>query len=173
MQHKKIAQHKIKQYFLLPLFIFAFFLTGCSSSNTSADNTLPSSTQTAPDGQNLKVINWCLERDNRSMYQDGLWISSDYFSGMRHAPTVRHVCRAGKELFYLEMVWDDNVSIHTGVLVSTDSSGEHLRISSLKKDPLLVLLDEKNKPQPGTGVWFTIDEDTFFYDEKIAQFTKQ
>ncbi len=111
-----------------------------------------------------KVILWC---DDEKSVDNELWISSEDFNGMNHAPTIRHVCRGNKELFRLEMVWDDSASVHLGTLKSNNSEAS-LSISSKNKDPEFKLLQnqEKNKVQ------LTIDEKIFTYDEANDKFIK-
>lgn len=112
-----------------------------------------------------KVITWC---DDKKSVDNELWISSQFFNGMNHAPTIRHLCRENKELFSLEMTWDDTASVHTGKLISKNS-GVTLSITSKKIDPEVKLIDEQNKKH-SDQVWFTIDGNIFTYDENTNTF---
>lgn len=112
-----------------------------------------------------KVITWC---DDEKPADNKLWISSEFFNGTNHAPTIRHLCRGNKELFSLEMTWDDTAGVHTGKLISKNS-GVILSITSKNKDPEVKLIDEQNKKH-SDQVWFTVDGKTFMYDENTNQF---
>lgn len=111
---------------------------------------------------NSKVIPWC---DARKSAENELWISSESFNGMNHAPTIRHVCRENEELFYLQMVWDDSAAVHTGIIKSK-SSETSLSISSENIDPEFKLLQDQDK----NTVRFTIDKKIFMYDEDNDKF---
>ncbi len=144
------------KYFFVAIIFFVIVGAGCTpTKNTQTINEQTNNRQT-------KVITWC---DDKKSVDSELWISSDYFSGMNHAPTIRHICRGNKELFYFEMVWDDSASVHLGTLKSRNSEAS-LSISSKNIDPEFELLQnqEKNKVQ------FTIDKKIFMYDEDNDKF---
>lgn len=109
-----------------------------------------------------KIINWC---DDKKTAANELWISSENFSGMNHAPSIRHVCRGDKELFYLQMNWDDSSEEHAGYLTSKKSAIS-LQILSKNKDPELLLSSQQDKD----GVRFAVDKKEFVYDESAGTF---
>ena len=119
------------------------------------------------DDTTKKVINWCYT-DGENIGNNELWISSEYFNGMNHAPTIRHVCRGGEELFHLQMEWDDNTSIHTGKLISK-TSGDMMTVTSTYKDPEFKLYTEQNKIRYHQ-VWLIIDNKLFMYEEFTGEF---
>lgn len=138
---------------------------GCASSvfNTAGEalvtqNPAPASTE--------KKIYWCdFEEDSKT----GLWISSNYYSGMNHAPTDRHICRGKKELFYLIMDWDDTTNDHIGSLFAVNSSST-FPISSVNKDPELKLLDTQNVNY-SNQIRFSIDGKVIIFDESKNNFS--
>ena len=142
---------------LILFFSFLLITTGCARSPIGQQ--LPTTpeqevTTVAPvagqDTDKEKNISWCdknlqLEKDAQKISEDEneLWISSDYYSGMNHAPTVRHICRGSKELFYLQMDWDQTAALHAGKLITAHSSNT-LSISSVNVDPEVELIENKN-----------------------------
>jgi len=140
----------MSKYFFVSVIFFVIVGAGCTpTKNTQTINEQTNNSQT-------KVITWC---DDKKSVDGELWISSEYFNGMNHAPTIRHICRGDKELFYLGMVWDDSVAIHTGTLKSKNSETS-LSISSKNKEPEFELLQNQDKNK----VRFTIDKKIFMYD---------
>ncbi|OGF31969.1 hypothetical protein A2533_04560 [Candidatus Falkowbacteria bacterium RIFOXYD2_FULL_35_9] len=145
------------KYFFVPIIFFVIVGAGCTSTrNTQTTDKQSENIQT-------KVITWC---DEVKPTNNELWISSEFFNGMNHAPTIRHVCQGNEELFYLEMVWDDSASPHTGTLVSKKSKAS-LPISSENKDPEFELLSNQNEGK----VLFSIDKKIFMYDIANKKFT--
>ncbi len=114
-----------------------------------------------------KMVTWCdkhtMEESKEVLHEGKLWISSEYFNGMDHAPTTRHFCREEKEIFILEMEWNDNASVHKGKLIS-NSSNVSFSVSSNNKDPEVQLLDEQNK-KSDNQIWFTLDGKIFLFDQ--------
>ncbi|NCS99502.1 hypothetical protein GW765_00815 [Candidatus Parcubacteria bacterium] len=104
-----------------------------------------------------KKSSWCIEAKN------GLWISSEFFNGMTHAPTIQHICRGENEVFYLLMDWDDTAIQHTGKLIAVHSSSTFF-VVSVHKDPEIILLDAQNNQYPNQ-VWISIDGMTVIFDE--------
>ena len=116
----------------------------------------------------MKRINWCSE-EKRLQTGSGksVWISSEYFSGFRHGPTIRHICRDDKELFYLQMDWDGRAKIHTGELFAISSSSTKA-VSSLNTDPDFKLL-EPDTSHPDQ-IRFAVDGKMGIFDEAHNRF---
>lgn len=145
------------KYFFVTIIFFVIVGAGCTQeNNTQTTDKQSKNTQT-------KIITWCNEAKSTD---NELWISSEFFSGMNHAPTIRHVCRGNEELFHLEMVWDDSASPHTGTLVSKKSQTS-LPISSENKDPEFELLPNQTEEK----VLFSVDKKIFMYDITADKFT--
>ncbi len=99
--------------------------------------------------------------------KNALWVSPEHFNGMNHAPTIQHVCRGEKELFFLEMNWDDGATQHTGALIAFSSSST-MPISSPKTDPDFKLLDSDiDHPDQ---IRISIDGKIIIFDEGRNQF---
>lgn len=109
------------------------------------------------------------DREETLVDENTLWISSEYYSGMHHAPTIRHVCRGHNELFYLQMDWNDKAITHTGALIAIHSSST-FRISSKNVDPEFELLQDKNN-QHLKQVWVSVDGKTVVFDEVNNMFS--
>ncbi len=151
-----IFKKYMSKYFFASIIFFVIVGVGCApAKNTQTINEQTNNSQ-------IKVIDWC---DEEKFAGNELRISSEYFNGMYHAPTIRHVCRGNKELFYLEMVWNDSATVHTGTLKSKKTEAS-LPISSENKDPEFELLQIQDKDK----VQFTIDKKIFIYDEDNDKF---
>jgi len=119
-----------------------------------------------------KTINWCDERnatENNAIEtakKNGLWISSEYFSGMNHAPTIRHICRGNNELFYLNMDWNGSnpaARIYKGVLYAYSSSTAY-KFTVVNSEPEVKLIDSLDKLDPNK-IYFSIDSHIMVFDE--------
>jgi hypothetical protein len=119
----------------------------------------------------VKIVNWCNKSyaDDRDIdkvkAENGkVWVISQFSYGWYHAPTIRHVCREEKEIFYLEMQWT-NKRIHMGKLISTSSSSTY-NIKSVYEDPEFKLLESKKSNQ----IVFSVDGRIIVYDELTNKF---
>lgn len=121
---------------------------------------------------NDKVVTWCdkrmMEELKETFHQGNLWISSEEFSGINHAPTVQHFCHEDTELFTLEMEWSNDASVYKGKLISKNSNGTFL-VNSKNKDPKVELLNERNGKN-NNEVWFTLDGKIFLFDLTTNKF---
>ena len=160
----------MKKHFFVLIILFVIITSGCGiTKSKKIPNVQNQDDQTKNTG--TKVVTWCDKRtmdfSHETFHEGKLWISSEYYHGMNHAPTVRHLCREDKELFSLEMTWDA-AAIHNGKLISRNSEAI-LPITSINKDPEIKLVEEQNKKYKNQ-VWFTIDEKMFMYDENTNKF---
>ena len=147
----------MKNHLLLSILILVLVSSGCDITQTE------------------KIITWCdktdMEYEKETFHEGKLWISSENFNGMNHAPAIRHFCREDKEYFFLEMIeWAGTAGTHQGKLISK-KSGKSFPITSTNTDPQVKLIEEKNKSTT-SQVWFTLDGKTFMYDENTDKFTK-
>lgn len=171
----------MKKYLFIPVFIFIIVSSGCGITEiepiTSVQEKSKQVEQPTIQIQKPKekIITWCDKvdmGDQKEIFHEGkLWISSEYFNGMNHAPTIRHFCREDKEFFSLEMSeWDGTISTHHGKLISGKSKND-FSVTSMNKDPEVKLIEEKNKNNINQ-IWFTLDGKTFMYDENTDKFSK-
>jgi hypothetical protein len=128
--------------------------------------------------------NWCANPMSEKVPEDKtkLWISSDNYQGMNHAPSVRHICRGEKELFYLLMDWDDKAVVHTGRLIVVTPANTFpplpenivtaFPVSSANKDPEVKIIENKNK-ESSDQVLVSIDGKIIIYDEVKSTFRSQ
>jgi len=144
------------KYFFVLIIFLATIGAGCTPIKNAQEK-----------NNQVRVIDWCDHAvvGAEEVSDDQLWISSEYFNGMNHGPTIRRVCRGNEELFSLKMVWDDSASVHTGSLISKKSEAS-LPISSELKDPEFELTQNQDKDK----VLFTIDKKIFVYDENDDKF---
>lgn len=170
----------MKKYLFLPVFIFIMVSSGCGITKIQPTTSVrEESKQTQESTTTIqkpkeKIISWCDKRDmeyqKETFHEGKLWISSEYFSGMNHAPAVRHFCREDKEIFALEMEWNNNASVHKGKLISNGSDAT-LSINSKNKDPEVQLVEEQNKKNE-SQLWFTLDGKIFLFDQDENKFVE-
>ncbi len=123
----------------------------------------------------VKIVNWCNRGEENDMRVDKVkaengkvWVVSDFYSGMQHAPTVRHVCRENKEIFYLKMDWAAaSKKTRVGKLISISSSST-FNIKSTHTDPEFKLLESKKSNQ----ITVSVDGRIIVYDEVTKKFSK-
>lgn len=157
-----------RSLYLIGLSIIALSLTGAGC--VSSSNPLPASTTKTPLDRDdeIKQINWCNET-NRSQSDQGevVWISSENFNGSQHAPSIRHICKNNKELFRLQMDWDDFATLHRGQLIAASSSGTRAISSSYIDPDLKIMMPDTSKPDQ---LRFSIDGQIHTFDERHNQF---
>lgn len=138
--------------------------TGVEEKNNIATNTQDTSGRT-------KVVNWC---DEKTVGANELWISSEDFNGLNHAPSVRHVCRGDKELFYLQMDWNGETlkpgATQTGKLIAVDSTNV-FPITSVNKDPEVKLVEDKNSQSQNT-ITILVDGKNIIFDLATKKFSE-
>lgn len=160
----------MRKNLFIPVILFIMMSTGCGiTKSVQIDNfEQKENTQNAEN----KTVTWCdkrtMKESKETFHEGNLWISSEYFNGTNHAPTVRHFCHGDKEIFTLEMEWDDNTSLHKGKLILSESKVT-LPISSKNKDPEVQFVEENNK-ENNNQVWFTLDGRTFLFDRGANKF---
>ncbi len=164
----------MKKYFFLPVLVSIIVSSGCGISQNEPTQGVQEESKQVQESKE-KIITWCdkvgMEGQKEIFHEGKLWISSEYFNGMNHAPTIRHFCREDKEFFSLEMSeWDDTTSTHYGKLISGKSKNS-FSVTSTNKDPEVKLIEEKNKNNINQ-IWFTLDGKTFMYDENPDKFSK-
>lgn len=164
----------MKKYFFLPILVSIIVSSGCGISQNEPTNGIQEESKQVQKSKE-KIITWCDKsdmEDQKEIFHEGkLWISSENFNGVNHAPTIRHFCREDKEFFSLEMLeWDGTTSTHHGKLISWKSKTA-FSVTLTNKDPEVKLIEEKNKNDKNQ-IWFTVDGKTFMYDENTEKFTK-
>jgi len=141
-----------------------------------AEDIADSSSQEIAPGQ--KMISWCGAdeyneekriRGNAMPDKNSFWIYSQYFNGMNHGPTIRHVCHEDKELFFLQMDWGMNTSTYTGKLISVNSLTEFM-VTSTEQDPEFELLESGEESQ-SDNVRISIDGKIVFFDAVNNKFS--
>lgn len=156
----------MKKHFFLPILIVVAISSGCGITKIE-----PIQNVQEPNEQGQvpkeKMVTWCdvrtMSESHEKFHEGRLWISSESFSGMNHAPTIRHFCREYTEFFTLQMNGREK-----GTLVSK-KSGKSFQFTSTNTEPEVKLIEEKSKTNK-TQVWFTIDGKTFVYDEVTDTF---
>jgi hypothetical protein len=161
---------------LYVLLLILFFTTGCSSrQNVSIISSPEIQNTSSTESAKVKIVNWCNRGEGNDMWVDKVkaengkvWVVSEFFNGMEHAPTVRHVCRENKEVFYLKMDWAE-ASKRTRVckLISL-SSLSTFNINSSQTDPEFKLLESKKSNQ----IVVLVDGKIVVYDEANNIFSK-
>jgi hypothetical protein len=157
------------------LLVVLFFSTGCSLSQYKSADMSPEIKNISPvQSTKVKIVNWCNKSyaDDRDIdivkAENGkVWVISEFSSGWYHAPTIRHVCREEKEIFYLEMKWETYKGNHVGKLISVNSSST-FNIKSTHTDPEFKLLDSKKSNQ----ITVSVDSRIVVYDEVTNNFSK-
>lgn len=171
----------MKKHFFVPALVFIVINSGCSIAKIEPIRSVQEESKQVQEPTTQiqkpeeKIITWCdksnMEYQKEIFHEGKLWISSEYFNGINHAPTIRHLCRENKESFSLEMAeWDGTSITHHGKLISK-KSGKIFAITSINTDPEVKLIEEKNENKTNR-VWFTLDDKTFVYNENTDTFVK-
>lgn len=167
----------MRNYFpllLLPLVLTAVLGAGCSTppapTVSDANNNNNNNNETAI-VKNDKQSSWCRNPEGASAPKgvNLLWISSETFSGMNHAPTIRHVCQGNQELFFMQMEWNGDAKPHKGNLVAINSSSTK-NFTSTKQDPDFELL-ETDAAHPNQ-IRVSIDDSIIIFDKNSKRFVE-
>ena len=113
--------------------------------------TVPSSTSESPalptETVATKENSWCnkqtqVEAGITNITENQLWISSEYFNGMNHGPTLRHICQNEVELFSFGAP-DSYAITTTGQMAIASNKQGKIVIGGFKPSIGHPLVDEK------------------------------
>jgi hypothetical protein len=164
----------MKKLLITALVSFSFLGAGCAQERTAVQ--VPQTAEVEVGGQSASSVvkemrtekSFCnTQAASGAQAENKLWVSSENFNGFNHAPTIQHVCRGARELFYLRMDWDDQASPHTGMLIAISSSSTKA-VTSTNKDPNFQLLETDAKHPEEVRV--SIDGNVVMFSEAQNQF---